>query len=211
MKNIRPEEYICEHRHIGTEHPNCYVRFLDKVDGTNVGFLDIESSQLNAEFGFMISWALKGLDSGTAFDYIDKDDFKTWSFDKRIVKSLVSNMKDYDIIYTYYGSKFDIPFIRSRALKHNLAFPIQGEIIHRDLYYAARNKLKLQSNRLKNVTHYFGIYGKTELSGDIWAKATYGDKKAISYIVDHNIKDVEILESFYKKIRPYMTRTRRSI
>ncbi|MEM3264772.1 MAG: ribonuclease H-like domain-containing protein, partial [Thermoplasmata archaeon] len=180
---IRPEEFICEHRHSGLEHPACYIRYLDNADGSNVGFLDIETSQLNAEFGFMITWSIKKLDEKVAFDYLRKKDFDKWEFDKRITQSILKELKKYSIIYTYYGTKFDIPFIRSRALKYNLNFPVQGQIIHRDLYYITRNKLKLVSNRLKNATHFLGIQGKTELSGDIWARAAYGNSAAISYIL----------------------------
>ncbi len=211
MKILKPEEFRCEHRHTGLEHPNCYIRYLDSCDTYNIGFLDIETSQLNAEFGFMLTWSIKRFGGNVASDYVRESDFDNWNFDKRITKSIINEMKKYNILYTYYGSRFDIPFIRSRALKYHLSFPIQNQIIHRDLYYIIRNKLALPNNSLRAVTHFLGINGKTDLSSDMWTKAAYGDRKSIKYILYHNIKDVEILEKLYIKVRPYMARTRTSI
>ncbi|MGC8588885.1 MAG: ribonuclease H-like domain-containing protein [Hydrogenobaculum sp.] len=211
MKILKPEEFICVHGHTGLEHPNCYIKYLDSCDTSNIGFLDIETSQLDAEFGFMITWSIKKLDGDIKSDYLKHSDFNTWNFDRRITHSIIEEMKKYKIIYTYYGSRFDIPFIRSRALKYNLSFPIQNQIIHRDLYYIVRNKLALTSNALGNVTHYLGIEGKNGISKSTWLRASYGDKSSIKYILDHNIRDVKILEELYKKIRPYMARSRTSI
>jgi uncharacterized protein YprB with RNaseH-like and TPR domain len=208
---FKPEEYVCEHRHNGLEHRACFLRYIDEHEPERIGFLDIETCQLTADYGFMISWSIKERGGKVLADFLNKKDFEVPSFDRRLVSTLIKEMNKYDVIYTYYGSRFDIPFIRTRAMKYNLNFPVQNQIIHRDLYYIVRNKLKLSSNRLANATRFLGIKGKTNLDGDIWVRAARGDQHAIAYILDHNAKDVIILEELFERIKPYMTRTRTSI
>jgi uncharacterized protein YprB with RNaseH-like and TPR domain len=114
-------------------------------------------------------------------------------------------MGKYDIIYAHYGSdrRFDIPFIRTRALKHNMEglIPKRNQLFIMDTYPISRNKLKLHSNRLDSIGEHLGCKtGKTRLSPNMWQRAAIGDKKALDYIVDHNKKDVQLLEEIHKRI-----------
>ena len=127
------------------------------------------------------------------------------------MKSLLNALRRFDIIYTYYGTKFDVPFVRTRALRWNLPFPFFQQIYHNDLYYSVRNKTKIVSNRLESITKFLGIEGKTKLEHEYWIRAMYGEAKALKYIREHNIKDVEILEKLHERLRPYIQMTRRSI
>lgn len=212
MGIMNPMEYKCVHRHSGIEHPSCYQKHICSIDGLSVGYLDIETSNLSADFGLIYSWAIKRRgESPVYYGNISKKDFKSFPYDRQVTQSLINAMQEFDVLYTYYGSRFDIPFIRTRALMNNLKFPLYKQIIHQDLYFAARSKLKLHSNRLASACEALGISGKTPIKNEYWLRATTGDMEAIDYIVKHNIADVAILEEFHNKIKPYIALTKRSI
>ena len=69
----------------------------------------------------------------------------------------------------------------------------------------------MHSNRLGTVADFLGIPGKTALKPEIWVQASFGDKKAIAYIHEHNIADVVILEKVHEKLEPFMRGVQRSI
>lgn len=177
------------------------------TENKKVGHLDIESSQLNASFGFIISWAIKVdgknqiiSDRLTEDDFMVKDKLDT---DKRVVMSLVKALSEFDVITTYYGEYFDIPFIRSRCLKHGQKFLEHGSINHIDVWKIAKRNLKLHSHRLEAVADHMGVNSKTKLQPSTWARATMGDTRAIHEVYVHNREDVITLEKVYHLLRPY--------
>jgi len=129
--------------------------------------------------------------------------FRERDVDKELVQSLIEVMNQYKIIVTYYGTGFDIPFIRSKALHYDLYFPEYGGIYHHDIFYLVKSKLNLSRKSLDNVCDYLGIKGKTPIDKEIWRLAKYGNKEAIKQVVEHNIGDVVILEQLHEKLEPY--------
>lgn len=222
-------ELRCIHRHTFDEHPNCFFNGLVKSEslwfnklGLKVGYLDIETSSLEADIGFMLSWAIKDRGGAVHLDCIDKNAIFSYQFDKNLVKTLLTKLEEYDIIVTYYGTVFDIPFINSRALYYGLE-PVtnyytqitykenkKGDVVqkekivpkfyHWDLYYTVRNKLALSRSSLENVTQFFDIDGKTKLDKKILLKARYGDEESLKYILHHNKQDVIILERLHNRL-----------
>jgi len=208
--------YRCEHRHNGWAHPECYKR--DRGPEERIGCLDIESSNLAANFGVMLSYAIKEVGKKVITDQavLSIHDINTNTSDSRIVAKCVEQMRQYDRIVGHYSSRFDIPFIRTRALKWNIDFPPFGSIYHTDVWRIARAKLRLHSNRQGCVGEALtGKDIKTRIHPEIWAKVTMGSmaarKKALAYIMDHNLKDVLQLEVNYLKLRQFVREGRQSI
>jgi len=199
-----------EHRgHNGLEHPNCYLKHA--LSGWREGYFDIEASQLKGNWGVVLSWCIKERGKNIYhFDYLKPEDFEAKS-DARVIKTLVETLSRFNLIYTYYGTRFDITFSRTRALKHSLFFPPYRSIIHIDLYYVARSRLNLHSNRLEYVAELLGVKGKTKLTPEVWCAALFGDQEAMEYVVDHNKRDCLILEKVHQRLEPYMAEVRRSI
>ena len=169
-----------------------------------LGYLDIETSNLKASIGIMLSWAIKSRDKNEIKGaVIDKQDILDGVYDGKLVELLVEEMNNYDLLFTYYGTNFDIPFIRTRCLDHNVRFPVYREISHKELYYMVRSKLKLHNNRLATVCEFFGIQGKTPVDPRLWREAMYGDEKALKKVYKHNVEDVKILERMHKRIEPF--------
>lgn len=206
----------CKHRHTAATHPGCFKKPEEKKpanwwDGKRIGFLDIEATGLKANFGFMLSWAIKERNGPTKSDVITSDEMMSRVFDKRITKSLLDEILKYDVVVTYYGTGFDIPFIRSRAFKHNIPFIPLGKVSHWDLYYQVRNKLKLSRSSLEVATKFLGIQGKNHVEEGVWLLATYGDTKSLGYVLDHNVRDVVILEKLYERFEGQVKWNKRSV
>ena len=186
----------------------------DWLEEERIGFLDLEASNLKANIGNLISWAIKPLGvKKVAFDCWTREEAIDWDkMDRRIMASLIDELKNYDLVVTYYGTGFDIKFMRTRAMILGLeGFPEFGTLKHFDVYYAVRNKMCLYSNRLAVATQALGIEGKTPLPSSIWGPARLGYKKALKDIKKHNVEDVKILEELYEEIIPYVQITRKSI
>lgn len=201
---------LCQHRHTEESHPACFNKqwYAD----LKVGYLDIEASDLNANSAWMLSWAICGRDSRgkkyrtLAYDYASYEDmFKSpgvvnRDYDRRIIQSLIQEMKQYDVLVTYYGTGFDIPFIRTRAMILKEKFIKPKTIAHIDLYYHVRGKMSLNRNSLAMATKCLNIDGKTHLDFAYWKLAAMGDVKAMEELITHNTEDVKILDDLHLEL-----------
>lgn len=196
----------CKHGHNYLEHYNCYL--MEHPEEEKVGFIDIETTNLKADFGIIITYSICDDATGkVSWRAISKRDLRT-CLDEKVVKACIKDMRRFDRLIGYYSTKFDIPFIRTRAIALGLEFPEYGEIIHNDLYYTVRNKLNISSNRLDNACRtVFGDTEKTRIDADHWIKALMGDEDAIAYIVDHNIRDVQETRRLYHKLENFRRKT----
>ena len=201
----------CKHSHSYLSHYSCFIN--EHPEEEKIGFLDIEASNVKADFGIIISYCIKERGKNKIyFDVINDKDLKEKNIDKRIVKNLINDLKKFHRIITYYGSRFDIPFIRTRALINDIDFIPHGFLYHDDVYNIVKNKLMLYSNRLENVAKTILKKSlKTHLKPILWIRALQGDKKSLKYILDHNKKDVLDLERIYEKLRKYIANTKKSI
>jgi len=169
------------------------------------GFFDIETSNLKASIGTMLSASI-GSAGGEVSSYA-LDGFRTgdpWRArsDAEIVERIRDELETYDYIVTYYGTRFDIPYLQTRLLAHGMR-PL-NDFRHWDLFYVPKFRLALHSNRLAVVGEF--LYGKTEKTrviGDIWNRAMMGDAEAMEYIVDHCEKDVIELERIATDLRGF--------
>jgi uncharacterized protein YprB with RNaseH-like and TPR domain len=170
---------------------------------------DIEATNLNANFGYVLCASFKevGKKKVITHSIADSPTFaKDVTNDKWLLQQIVNELEKYDIVITWYGRPnrgFDIPFIQTRLLSHDL--PLLKPINHIDGWAIARNKLKLNSNRLDTVSKFLGVTEKTPLSGPIWIRAMAGYPDAIAYVIKHCEADVLSLEDVYHKIKPLMT------
>lgn len=191
-------------------HPNCYL--LEQPDAEKIGFLDIETSNLSPEFGITMSWSIKPLHQKAVSRIITKKELLGPELDKPLLKECFDEMRKYDKILTYYGTKFDVPFLRTRATMLGLDFPLYGDIKHQDVYYIVKFKFRLNRNRLDTACRaLLGGTTKTYLSGYKWIRALQGNKDALLYIEDHNRKDVEELERLYLVVDPFARVNNKSI
>lgn len=218
LPNMKRDEILdlfkwrCKHGHNGISHYNCWIR--ESGHAEKVGFIDIETSNLAANFGIILSWAIKPAGKGKKIIYgvISKEDLTSGDLDKRVVADCINTMRKFNRLIGHYSSRFDLPFIRTRALYWDLDFPGYGEIIQEDVWDIARRVLKLHSNRQDVVADtLLGGTRKTRFDAKHWIMALQGDSGALKYILDHNKKDVLDLEQNYNKLTPFVRKGRRSI
>ncbi len=174
-------------------------------------FYDIETTDLDADFGNMVAFGYKFLGDrkarvlsilGTnkfckACGKVDAVD------DKPLVAAAHKVLSSADMLVTWYGKGFDAKFVNTRILDAGL--PPLPDIPHVDLYFTAKHNLKLSSNRLANIQNFLCLpTHKTPITKREWRRAQAGHVKSIEYIVDHCEKDVDVLEEAYHRLKPYV-------
>lgn len=207
-------EHKCKHGHTYAEHYACFLAekpkdspFMEKQ-----GIIDIETTGLKANWSHMLCWCIRDVDTGeivqdliTRREARDKDD-------KRIIKSCVEEIVKYDRTMGWYSSRFDIPYIRSRAEFHGIPFPTYKEALHTDLYYIARMKLALHSNRLQAVCQFFGIEAKSHpMTPQLNLKCGAGDSEALQVILEHCREDVISTDACREMLVKYSAPAKKSI
>ena len=200
----------CKHSHTYLEHYNCYLK--ENPLRQRIGFFDIEASNLNANFGIMLCYCIKENNKRKIFERcITADELRT-CLDKNVVEQCIKDISQFDRIVTFYGKRFDFPFLRTRAVHLDIPFFHYGEVIHEDLYFNIKYKFKLHSNRLENACRVLlGQTDKTHIDPNHWLKALQGDKKSLDYILTHCRYDVKDLEKLYEKVYTFTRKTETSI
>jgi len=203
-------EHGCDHRHRFSKHFSCFLKEYDIKE--KIGFLDIETSNLKANFGIVLCWCILA-DDGTLYqDWLTKKDVMSGTEDKRVVRTCVETMQTFDRVCGHYSTYFDIPFLRTRSLIHGLPFPGVGTLYHTDVWRMAKSKLCLHSNRQDVIAE--SLYGKTDktrISHPHWRKAVMGNEDSCMEVLDHCQKDVSDLKRNYYTLLPYVRPVRSSI
>ena len=129
------------HGHSFLEHPKCFEK-SHRISGEN-RIPRHRKLNLNASFGYIISYCIKEEGGKILSRAITKSEVQSKTRDKEVVKSLIEDMKKFTRVVTYYGARFDIPFIRTRAVKWGLEFPLYKQVLHTDVYYMMKHRFKL--------------------------------------------------------------------
>jgi uncharacterized protein YprB with RNaseH-like and TPR domain len=171
-----------------------------------IGCLDLEMSNLNADFGFILCAAVKevGVEEPHVLRIDQFPNYKRQPWNDADISAAIRDLVvGFDLIVTWNGARFDVPFLNTRLSKHGLA-PLPRKL-HKDLLYTSRYQLRLHSNRLASVQEFFELeMEKTSISGEYWNRAVTGNKEALDYIVDHCIRDVFVLEEVLGKLKPFI-------
>lgn len=177
---------------------------------TKVLCWDLETSGLNGNGGFIIAASVVDAASPKkVYRSFRIDDYDTHSGDTGndlgLVRDLLQVLAEADVWVTYYGKRFDSPFLNTRVVYwrskgRKVDFP--ENVPHIDLYDTAKRKLRLHSNRLQVVSDLLGHGAKTPLQLPVWIKAAGGHKKSIYYVAEHCDVDSKILAANYLELRP---------
>lgn len=213
---LKFSQQMCIHRHSYLEHAECLEKVLNRVE--KVGFLDIETSSLNANYGMVLTYCIKSGGEDVIHEgWLTPSDFRNRQghYDKRILKQCVTDMEKFDRLVVYWGKdrRHDIPFLRTRALMMGLRFPFYHEQVVTDLYDLVKNKLRLGRNGLQTACSAFGIESKGHpITPDVWQKAIVGhDKESIAYILEHNREDCISTEQLWEKMNVFGSLAKTSI
>lgn len=182
-----------------------------RLDAEDLNFLptctyDIEATSLPADMGFMLCCGIKPWGKPTKLFRIDctkgYQDAR-WD-DSTLVKQVREELEKYRICIAWNGDDYDVRYINTRLVLNGLK-PMSSDIMFVDPIWVARKRLRLHSNSLASVIEAFKLKTKkSPVNGHIWVKAMTGDKEALEYIVEHNLKDCEALEEVVRKISSLM-------
>lgn len=167
---------------------------------------DLECSNLSADFGIILTAGFKEVGEGkpevyNILDYTgeDRDLIRA---EKRLLKDISTRLLDCDVWLTHYGTWYDIPFVNTRLLYHGLPV-LPPNFAHIDTWKVSRNRLKLRNNRLATISDFLKTDDeKNAIKPEQWIRALGGHRPSMNYIVDHNRRDVLVLEEVYSILRP---------
>ncbi len=121
-----------------------------------------------------------------------------------MIKDMWNLLDEADAVLHYNGQKFDIPHINSEFVRAGMEPPSPYQQI--DLLKTVRKAFNFPSNKLALVSKELGLPGKIENEGfPLWIKVMNDDPDAWERMKEYNIRDVELLEPLYFKLRPWAT------
>lgn len=221
---LKLSRMTCKHYHSYLSHPKCAFNDGIIIETNNnkleiverIGIFDIEvfSMRFTADMGNVLTYCIKELNKDLIItnSITPREAKKGENIDKRLMQDLVKDLKCFTRLVGYNSSNFDIPFLRTKAVKYNLDFPVYKEIYHSDLYYIIKNRFSLRHNSLRTACEFFGIEAKKHsFIWDKWAKAFIGDKKCLDYVLQHNIEDVLSTEQLWIKVNQHALLSKKSI
>ena len=165
--------------------------------------LDIETSSLEADAGTVVGVGL--LPESGKGEYLEA---QRTDQEKSLLVKLLKRLENYDVIVTWSGRGFDIPFLTTRLLKHSLSpLPLLAKL-HLDLNEVVRSRLRLTFTYLDHVCDFFGIQRDKGPMGlevpHLFVKALEGDETAFKSIKDHCLDDLKVTREVFLKLRPLL-------
>ena len=170
---------------------------------------DLETSDLSADSGIILCGVIKSSEQKKEIIFRSDELNKDWAKgrrgnDKETTKRILDVLKNHDVLVAHNGTRFDLPFLRTRALRWGLDPLKEVKIV--DPLSLAWRKLRLKSNRLGSLQDYLGVgVKKTPLDMSLWMRAILdGDAEAMDAIVHHCVMDVRVLEGVFNVVKPYV-------
>jgi DNA polymerase elongation subunit (family B) len=123
--------------------------------------------------------------------------------DKAMLEKFIEIANQADELVGHNGDKFDLAWIRTRCLFHQISmFPKYVTI---DTLKVARSKFRFNSNRLDYIAKYLGIGHKIKTDFNLWKNIVlHKDQKALNYMVKYCKMDVSLLEQVHKKLSTHI-------
>lgn len=167
---------------------------------------DIETSDLKADWGWIVCAVVKDVNTGKTWKYrIDnqprfRSDRSLAMDDKLLVQELQERLSEADLWITQYGTRFDERFVRTRAIHHGLS--AMPPVSHLDVWRAARQYLLLTSNRQGSINEILNVRNqKYHVSRRTHQLARIGDREAITSLLTYCENDVDGLIENYLGLR----------
>jgi hypothetical protein len=136
----------------------------------------------------------------------DKIHTLTWDknhCDKKLLKDFIKELEKADEAIAHNGDRFDIKWIRTRAIKHGIDMHHTYNTI--DTLKLSKSGFNFNSNRLDYIAQYLGVGKKLETGGlDLWKKVCLEKcTDSLKKMVDYCEQDVRVLELVFQKLNPY--------
>lgn len=136
----------------------------------------------------------------------DKIHNLTWDenmCDKQMVKEFIKVLNQSDEIVAHNGDRFDIKWIRTRAMFHRI--PMNAHYRSLDTLKKAKAHFNLPNNRLDTIAQFLKVGAKVRHEGLImWHKVQSNDKEALKDMVKYCDGDIIVLEDSFLVMQNYI-------
>ncbi len=216
MKSNGTLDYVNEEASFGDGDVDI-LEELEKESGEflECGVLDIETTGLWADFGYVLVAVIKNVSTGE-YDIFRLDECKNYKnldlradprfwkrVDQEILKGIVEAYKKYDIIIHFNGRNFDIKFLNTRLTKNRLT--ILPQMKQLDIFQIAKHRMRLRSKKLDALKEFLEIdEAEKGHKWEYWQMAANGQKAGFDYVVDHCKRDVDRLGEVAKRMKVYI-------
>lgn len=144
-----------------------------------------------------------------SYKWEDEDEVHTLTWDKnqcdkKLLKDFIKIMNKADEIVAHNGDRFDIKWLRTRCLFHNLPMFPQYQTI--DTLKQAKSMFNFNSNRLDYIAKFLNVGAKTEHEGvKLWIDIVlYNNQESLQKMIYYCENDVIILEKVFQKFNSYL-------
>lgn len=124
--------------------------------------------------------------------------------DKKMIKKFIKVMDKADEIIAHNGDRFDIKWLKTRALFHGISIMPKYQTL--DTLKSVKSHFNFNSNKLDYIAKFLGVGEKMETGGiQLWKDIIFNkDKKALKKMVEYCDQDVIILEKVFLKINNHI-------
>jgi len=122
-----------------------------------------------------------------------------------MIKKFIKVLHQADMIVAHNGDKFDLKWIRTRALIHGIDVMPAPKTI--DTLKWAKRYFNFNSNKLDYIAKFLNVGAKMETGGmDLWKDIVFKkDQAALDKMVAYCKMDVKVLEAVFNKLNSYTT------
>lgn len=165
--------------------------------------LDIETSSLQADAGIIVGAGIM-TEAGQS-EYLQARNTKD---ERPLLSKLLKRLESSNMIVTWSGRGFDIPFLITRLLKHSMDPGPLLQKTHLDLNEVVKSRLRLTFTYLDHVCEFFEIKRDKGPMGlevpHLYVKALEGDETAMKAIRDHCLDDLRVTMEVFLKLKPLL-------
>lgn len=171
-----------------------------------IAYWDIETTDLNAEFGRILVASIlslpdekittlrldKYVKSGKASDMAD---------DHALCVDLRNALEDFHITVGWYSKGFDMSYLNTRLVKHGEK-PIRSHLHLDGIWYAKGWRgIKAAKGSLANMAKFFKLEeSKLVVDEEVWSAAKLGNTDALDTIVERCESDVRLTRGVTEKL-----------
>jgi len=122
--------------------------------------------------------------------------------DKRLCQGIYNMVDSADIIIAHSADRFDNRRIKSRFFMHGFNPPSPYNVI--DTLKQSKKEFHMSSYALDYLAKVTANHEKIKTEFIDWVKCGYGNPEYLERMTTYNIHDVELLEEYYLKLRPWI-------
>ena len=174
-------------------NPQIFLKIAEKAGA--VCMFDIETTGREADYHSVLCLSIKPHGK------------KPYSFtattpgdDRALLSQAIPELENYPVWVTYYGKGFDVPFIRTRLVKHG--FEDVEKQIHFDAYWVGKSNLLTGRRSQAHLIEWLDLANKKmTISPDTWNAVIADPAKNMPIIRKRCESDCSGLEGLYDRIK----------